>query len=190
MSRKTERKAIAKLEALYAQLPHVACRRRCFQACGPVPMSTLESERVRKADAQKRLPMIRSDASCIYLTADHACGVYAARPLVCRVFGTAKNLSCPHGCLPDRWLSTHEFLAIAQAVERLGGPLVVGSVEGVTAGDSWLRLDATSGLPREVVDRCADITRGLRALHGGRILAVAPGPTDTWLDLDHLDHTE
>ena len=139
---------------------------------------------MRRADPGRRVPMIREDLSCGYLTKDHRCSIYAARPLICRVFGTAKNLSCPHGCA-DRWLTTHEFLAIAQAVERIGGPLVFSGVGGLDPSrrDSFLDIDPSKGLPPDVVERHAEITRNLRALHGGRILAVSPG-TGEWIDVD------
>jgi Fe-S-cluster containining protein len=185
MSRKTNHKAVAKLDALYALLPTVACKGLCTRACGPLPMTTIEAERMRKADPQRRLPMIREDMTCDYLTPSGRCGVYAVRPLICRVYGTAKNLSCQHGCVPDRWLTPHEFLAIAQAVERAGGPLVFSGVGGLDPDrhDTFLKINPKEGLPPDVVEHYAEVVRCLRALHGGRILAVYPGD-GKWIDID------
>lgn len=186
MSRKTDRKAVAKLEALYAQLPTVACRGLCFIACGPVPMSTLEAQRMRKADPWRRPPMIDENARCVYLTEQHRCGVYDVRPLICRVWGVVKRMSCMHGCIPTRWLSDHEFVQIAKAIERLGGPLVVSDIGGLAATDAtFLDLD-TASVPEDLADHLAEKTRSLRALYGGRIAGVQPSGAESWIDLDEL----
>jgi Fe-S-cluster containining protein len=187
MSRKTDAKAIAKLDALYATLPTIACRGLCAVACSSVPMSTLEAKRLRKADAQRRLPMIREDLSCIYLTKSQRCAVYAARPLICRVWGTVKRMSCMHGCVPDRWLSDHEFVEVGKAIERVGGSLVVSALEGLSLiAKGFLDLD-TSTIPEELAEQLAERTRSLRALHGGRIVGVTPTPANAhpgWIYID------
>lgn|SRR5678815_1011915 len=194
MSRRTHQKAIAKLEAIYARLPRVACRGLCSIACGPLPMSELEAERMRRADPGRRLPMVVardgngfSEMSCVYLTRANRCGVYDVRPLICRVWGTVKRLSCMHGCIPDRWLSDHEFVAIAQAVERVGGPTVLSSLGPLAAGRSFFELDTTT-VPPEEAEALAEITRSVRALHGGRVVGVSRTATaPEWIDLDERD---
>lgn len=183
MSHKSDRRAIEKLDALYAQLPRVACRGLCGEACGPVPMSTLEAQRLKRADPQRRLPMVDERARCCYLTAREQCSVYAVRPLICRVWGVVKRMSCPHGCVPDRWLTDHEFLAVAQAVERIGGPIVLSALHALDSkGDSFFDVDGRAASP-EFAEYYAEITRSQRALHGGRIVAVTPGD-GSWVDLD------
>jgi len=185
LSRKTARRAIDKLEAIYAQLPRVACKGLCSTACGPIPMTTLEADRMRKADRDHRSPAVRSDYTCIYLTDRKRCAVYAVRPLICRVWGVVKRMSCMHGCVPDRWLSDHEFVDAAKAIERIGGPMVVTALAGLTTGyGSFLDLD-TSRMPPEFADELAERTRGLRAIHGGRIAGLAPGD-GSWVDIDAL----
>lgn len=188
MSKKTNRKALEKLAALYATLPTVACKGLCAVACGPLPMSVLEAEQLKKADTQRRLPMIRENVSCIYLNEQTArCTVYAARPFICRVWGTVKNLSCMHGCVPDRWLGLKEFLHIAQTIERLGGGLVISSFTGLTRDPERTFLDISQTLSDEQVELSENRTRSLRALHGGRIVAAAPGGDGQWINLDKKD---
>jgi Fe-S-cluster containining protein len=187
MSQKTNRKAIEKLEALYARLPKVQCRGLCYVACGPVPMTRLEANRMRKADSGHRLPMIREEATltCVYLSQNKRCTVYDVRPLMCRVWGVVKSLSCMHGCIPDRWLSPGEFLRIAKELERIGGELVVSTTEGLKSyEDSFSRLEQT--ISDEEIEEYAEKTRSLRALHGGRIVGVTPSETDefNWIDFD------
>lgn len=189
MSHKTDQRAITKLEAIYAQLPSVACRGLCSMACGPILMSTLEATRMRKADRDHREPAVGEDLTCVYLTSRQRCAVYAARPLICRVWGVVKRMSCMHGCVPDRWLSDAEFVSVAQAIERIGGPIVVSALRGLDrgTGETFLDLD-TTGVPPELQERLAEHTRGLRALHGGRIVGVVPsGQAQVeWTSIDEL----
>jgi Fe-S-cluster containining protein len=185
LSRKTDRKAVAKLEALYAQLPTVACKGLCSIACGPVPMSTLEAKRMRKADPWRRIPMIHENLRCVYLTDQNRCSVYDVRPLICRVWGVVKRMSCMHGCIPTRWLSDHEFTAIAKTIERLGGPILVSDVDALLdRGDTFLDLP-TGRVSEAEAEALAEKTRNLRALHGGRIAGVNPSG-EGWVDIDAL----
>jgi hypothetical protein len=173
---------VAELERLYALVPSVACQRRCGVACGPVVLTDLEARRLQLATHIKprTLPMLNGNKAtmrCVYLAPDQRrCTVYAIRPLICRVWGALKRLSCPFGCAPVRWLTDHEFLAIAQAVERLGGGRVLRTDErglGHVPGESFGRIpvDATTR-PPAVIEVEAERVRGLRALHGGRILVA------------------
>lgn len=185
MSKHAYRSDFAKLDAVYATLPTVACRGLCSLACGPILMSQLEGERLRRTDRDRRSPSTRADLSCIYLTPTKRCGVYAVRPLICRVWGLVKRMSCMHGCEPTRWLTDHEFVAIAKTIERIGGPIVQSALGGIEIrGDSFLTLDVSS-TPPELAEAMAERTRGLRALHGGRIIGVTPrGEGVGWIDID------
>jgi Fe-S-cluster containining protein len=176
----TERQACLELDALYAELPSIACTGRCAIACGPIVLTPLEARRLQVTTHRKprTLPMTAVDAAgnpmrqrCVYLH-DDRCTAYAVRPLICRAWGVVKQLSCMHGCVPDRWLTEVELVAVGQAIERLGGLLVQTAVDGLTRspGDTWFGLVPRRSLDAIAVD--AERTRSLRALHGGRIVAV------------------
>lgn len=188
MSRKTHRAVHAKLDALYARLPTIACKGLCSVACGPIPMSIAEAQRLKKADPLRRQPAVRQDLSCIYLTEQRRCSVYPVRPLICRTWGLVKRMSCMHGCVPNRWLSDLEFVDIAKAIERLGGQIVTSSLDALEdRGESFLTLHPK--LPPEQIEDLAERTRGLRALHGGRIVGVTPTPAGEqpgWISMDEL----
>lgn len=179
-SSRRDRALFAALDALYAQLPTVVCRGRCAGACGPIPLVQAEARRLQLAGHLKprTLPMAATsqdgaaDERCIYLSPTNRCTVYAARPLICRVWGVVSSLSCPFGCVPSEWLDELKFLRLAQAIERLGGQLVRTSPEGLThaANDSYLRIPVTR--TPEQIQRSAERTRSLRALHGGRVLVA------------------
>lgn len=177
MSKKTHRDRYAKLDALYAQLPRIACRGLCTACCGPIPMSTVEADRMRRAHPEHLTGRTTDNHACGYLTAGGRCSVYAVRPLICRVFGVVKRMSCQHGCEPDRWLSDREFLLIAQSIERLGAPLVVTTEHGlVPLQDSFLLIPVPTEDEMGRLEHYSDLTRGLRALNGGRIIGLAPTP--------------
>jgi hypothetical protein len=184
MSHKTDRKRAAKLEALYARLPTVACQGKCAVACGPVPMTTFEAVRLRRADPRHRWPMVNTSARCCYLTAADRCSVYAVRPLICRVWGIVKRMSCMHGCTPDRWMSDAEFVEIGKAIERIGGAIVVSAVDELCRTDATFLDINTTGHAAEALDHWAEAVRGLRALHGGRIVGVTPDGPGGFVNVD------
>jgi hypothetical protein len=178
----TERQAVAALEALYARLPTVACRGECSVACGPIPLTVLEARRLQVTTHRKPrtidLTVINAAGvtapreQCVYLTDTGRCSAYAVRPLLCRAWGVLQALSCIRGCVPERWISPIEFVVIAQAVERLGGPVVRTSPVGLTRTPDDTFLDLRPQRETTAIDDDAERTRSLRALHGGRILAV------------------
>ena len=117
----------------------------------------------------------RRTERCVYLTDQDRCTVYAIRPLMCRVYGLLKQLSCPRGCNPAAWLTASAFVRIAQAVEAVGGGrLLVTTPDGLARhpGGDFATFDLSLGRPTDLVEADVERTRSLRALHGGRILAV------------------
>jgi Fe-S-cluster containining protein len=102
------------LEAIYAGLPSANCQGKCQESCGPVPMSEAEWGRIAarlgaKAPAATLftpgavMPEIGADLTCPLLDRDTGrCTVYALRPLLCRLWGTAQGMPCEFGCTPDR----------------------------------------------------------------------------------------
>ena len=111
---------LERLQALYAELPAIACRGLCHGACGPVMASRLEVDRLGAAVAFHARTL-----SCVFLGADLRCTEYDRRPMICRVYGMSRGLECAHGCVPSRWLSDaegREFVAKAMAI---GGGMVL-----------------------------------------------------------------
>jgi Fe-S-cluster containining protein len=178
--------AFARLDRLYAELPTIRCQGRCAIACGPIPLSEIEARRLQLASHTKPRTVIRLLADggpetltprerCIYLTPADRCSVYAVRPLICRAWGLVRLMSCMHGCLPDRWLRDTDFVRLAQAIERIGGGrLLRTSPEGLIhiPGETFTGLAPAPGRSEADIDADSERTRGLRALHGGRIVAA------------------
>jgi Fe-S-cluster containining protein len=181
--RAADRDKFAQLDALYAQLPAIACKGLCAIGCGAVSLTDLEARRLQLVSHIKPRTVPgtvtdggapRSAERCIYLRHDR-CTVYAARPLICRVWGVVRMLSCPRGCVPDRWLSDLEFVRIAQAIERLGGGRVLRTgADGVfhVPGEQFGGLQPAPDRTADAIDADSERVRSLRALHGGRILSA------------------
>lgn len=118
------------LDALYAQVPPSGCKGLCQHSCGPLEMSDRERRRIRDLG----VPMPTAPAAlaaweasgglwtCPALDPDGRCGVYDARPLICRLWGSVDHpqMRCPHGCAPD------EPLTHARAGELIEASLAIG----------------------------------------------------------------
>lgn len=120
------------VEQVYAALPQLDCKRKCWDACGPIVMTLVEEDRLRGRGIPRPHP--RFDLSCSALV-DHRCSIYADRPLICRLYGMVKGykhgMECGFGCVPERWLSRLESDALLERLcditgdseERINGRL-------------------------------------------------------------------
>lgn len=131
--------ALDRIREVYESLPTIDCKGWCWHSCGPIDMS--EAERNQIVDLGVEIPRFteeraqrwRSDERlyCPALTFDAdmgdghhriGCGVYEARPLICRIWGLGEgDLSCPYGCEPSRRLSDAEVMSLVVETYRLGG---------------------------------------------------------------------
>lgn len=95
---------LEQLRELYEQLPTVACRGLCASSC---------EEHVEASDAETAALAARgvdlgaptNDGACPALRAtpfgQRRCSVYESRPMICRLWGAAEAMPCPHGCTTD-----------------------------------------------------------------------------------------
>jgi Fe-S-cluster containining protein len=108
-------RAKAELDRLYAELPRLDCQQKCDSACGPIAMSFVEWERIKKKVGYEPRP---TSIDCPLLRSG-LCSVYPIRPMICRLWGIIETMPCPWGCVPERVLSTREgyvFLAKANLI--------------------------------------------------------------------------
>lgn len=98
------------LQAIYDEVPDIACKGRCWNSCGPIDMNPEERERIRARGieidpfTQERAALWAADypLHCAALDMDtKRCRVYNARPLICRLWGVTESMPCPHGCKID-----------------------------------------------------------------------------------------
>ncbi len=135
--RKSKKSKADRLQEIYDSLPTIECKGKCWQACGPIPLTTLELKLLNRA----RLTPIHADdilevsrnrsvltagidihgeIRCPAL-AGNRCSAHPGRPMICRLYGMVQNekMICPHGCEPTRWLSDRESFELVKEVERL-----------------------------------------------------------------------
>ena len=165
---RAEREGFAALDALYAELPPIACQGRCAISCrGGIVLTDLEARRLQLATHIKPRT---TDARgrCVYLTADDRCSVHPIRPLICRTWGVVKMLSCMHGCVPARWLDDRAWIAVDVSASAAGA-----SYNGARGWPPHLvRVSRASGttMRDSMISRSRNATHARPAhLHGGRI---------------------
>ncbi|MFC7442554.1 YkgJ family cysteine cluster protein [Laceyella putida] len=102
------------------KLPCEGCKGMC---CGPVPVTEQELKKIKKKiksmPLKKRLELENQNryyGTCIFYDLDNdKCGIYEARPEICRVFGYHKNLSCfrkPELATKDNWNAKEKHVGI------------------------------------------------------------------------------
>ncbi len=127
------------IDAVYRALPNIQCKGLCTQSCGPIPMSAAERERL----AGLGVALTYDDNLTCSALKDGRCSIYALRPLVCRLYGVEKRLRCPHGCVPERWISDAESYAALKRLDRIKAGGVSGRDATMTiAEDIAARLQA------------------------------------------------
>lgn len=122
--------AIEALEELYARVPKLQCKQKCQSCCEPFRIGRAEWERIEQRTGPLR---VLDRKLCPMLDSAGRCTVYDIRPMLCRIWyciqGDPDRPPCPHGCVPDRWLSKEEALDLlyqANAISRheFAGPCV------------------------------------------------------------------
>lgn len=109
------------LAAVYAQLPTIECRGLCHSQCTVVPATDEELAAMQALGGDGR-PHKKDKLRCRYLTRSNRCKVYEARPLMCRLYGVAEGLECPHGCKPSRLLTQEEAARLMDQTYGTDGP--------------------------------------------------------------------
>jgi hypothetical protein len=102
-----------KLQALYEQIPSFKCKPGCSDCCGTVLISRLEKQRApllagglqRTIDQLEAGTLTGGCLHCPY-SGPSGCAVYDDRPFLCRLFGTIPQMPCPHGCGPEKLLTS------------------------------------------------------------------------------------
>lgn len=123
------------LDALYAELPHLDCKGHCFEECTVIPCSSRERDRAAEALGEPLIaPPPRLICSALNLL-DHRCRIYEKRPLICRLWGLAEGMPCPHGCKPERVLTDKEAQEFIERALRIGG----------SPGDVYTQIDTAIG---------------------------------------------
>lgn len=95
---------LAALDAVYARLPALRCRGLCQTSCySRIDASTAEQQRVLERGVDLNATANGRPCPALTRTALGAarCSVHDVRPMICRIWGIAAVMPCPHGCRPD-----------------------------------------------------------------------------------------
>lgn len=116
----------SRLARAYAKVPKLACKGLCHNSCGVIPLVGKEAGLAHECDRRhvERLwdgttviwDMDRG--CCPFLSAENRCTIYEERPIMCRVWGVADGLTCPHGCEPEERMSKKRFDKLVEEVKR------------------------------------------------------------------------
>jgi len=87
---------------IYAKVPTFRCKGLCQSNCSIISCSNWEASRAHEC-AQ---PNDVTDPYWCPFLSDGRCSIYEIRPLICRLYGAAVGLECPHGCEVDGELLT------------------------------------------------------------------------------------
>lgn len=165
---------VASLDALYAALPSLECLGLCGHSCAQhVDASTAERARIEQqgVDLDRATP----SGACPALTrtawgADR-CSVHDVRPMICRLWGTAAAMPCPHGCRPAGGLVDDRV-----AMRWLLSSLQVGGHRNAHVGDlltSCLQDSVAAALLARFLRGDRSVADDLQARL--RVLAAAAG---------------
>lgn len=121
-----------RLQAVYAKVPKIACKRLCHENCGPIALHPLEHRRLEKVTGgivpaqdmpnMQGLVVLRPvvDLESCPLLRFHECSQYDTRPLVCRLFGVVPEMPCKFGCVPERLMEQDEVEALMRELDKIG----------------------------------------------------------------------
>ena len=105
---------------VYAGLPKIQCKRKCQQACGPIVISDVEQRAIESRTGKPFTIFTSADLTCELLEPiTGACSVYPIRPLICRLWGLVKEMRCPWGCQPERWVTDAEARRMLAELEEM-----------------------------------------------------------------------
>lgn len=149
-----------RLEAVYAEIPRIpACSGKCAAACGPIAMFSGEWERVKRAKGTT--PKLRDPLTCPMLSPNGWCTVYSVRPYICRLWGTTRELACPEGCEPERWVSIEEAMDIYMRIRAIAGPDSAGPLGNVA--DLWGAIALQARAERSaIIDQIKEVVNAER----------------------------
>lgn len=124
-----------KLDKMYSAIPELECKGFCESTCTTFPVSEGERKNyietlgydplpnhTRETLANIEIEHLKSGkvpiAPCPQLK-NGKCSIYPIRPMICRLFGTTKQLRCPFGCLPKKWVPDRDAKKMLNKIENI-----------------------------------------------------------------------
>jgi hypothetical protein len=168
------------LRDLWATLPSIECRGKCWDSCGPIRMSAPEHALTERAGYPIPDSVYDGNASlCPALTFLKQCAVYADRPSICRLWGISEGMPCNYGCVPDggRLLTDRETWAVLAECFRIAGDTEAADqiLDGWSTPERAAATDAMLKEGRESYDFRIAVHKQRAETRGGVIYVEGPG---------------
>lgn len=110
------------LALIYSSIPRANCKGKCQASCGPISGYPAEVQAFEAAGKPFPNPLIvirSKDLTCPRLNPVGQCDNYAARPIICRLWGVVEGMPCVFGCTPDRVMSDREAGDLMRQVSEI-----------------------------------------------------------------------
>lgn len=145
----------------YSGIPACHCPTGCAKCCGPILWNEEEDQAIRAYLRKRGGTMPRGHGVyCPFLqVGKHRCSIYPVRPLVCRLYGVTRTLTCEVGHRVERWLSGAEAAALMQQYEGAtfrsawdDGPITLADLRiSALAADDGIRSRIEPGCRSETI---------------------------------------
>jgi Fe-S-cluster containining protein len=89
-------KQVEQMRRIQAKIPRIECKGLCYDCCGPIGMTPMESLLLNNAAGHE--VTTNEKLRCSALDENNRCSAYEHRPLICRMWGVAQGMLCEHGC--------------------------------------------------------------------------------------------
>lgn len=109
------------MDKVYDKLPAIHCQRKCQASCGPILMSRLEWQRIKRKMGYRPKAKSLLEVCPMLNQNSGSCRVYSIRPMICRLWGLVEKMACPWGCEPERWVTDKEAAELLHEIETLAG---------------------------------------------------------------------
>ena len=80
----------------YPYLPKMEQCNGCGDCCGPIVLTAREARIIVEYAATHKIKWRPKVLRCGFLGRNKKCRIYQVRPFICRLYGVARELRCPH----------------------------------------------------------------------------------------------
>jgi uncharacterized protein len=143
-------------------LPIMHCDAGCGECCGVVSCADFEYQRLTAYVKKHGLTPIKQGLTCPWFQ-NGTCVVYEVRPLVCRLFGHVKRMTCPRGYNVN--ISQDDEYRIGRQYKKEGDPNARFLHEAL--GEGWDEL-IKQELLAEIEQKKGPVQRGATPEEQGR----------------------
>lgn len=117
---------MSQLKDIYRKIPGLKCKGLCSESCSFIIIGKKEKSNFERIGIEGNFVLHEQwtdtvdlqgiSRKCSKLSECGKCTIYNDRPLICRLFGVVKKMSCPFGCKPERWMTDDQARKLMKKV--------------------------------------------------------------------------